>query len=115
MPIVPPISLNESKRPSSAPACKRDRGGREHHDGRVAEREEQADGDRPFALLHQLARDIVDGRDVVGIDGVAQAECVGQECGADQHRIVVKRDQRPEPGQDIGDDQHGINAGDLAA
>ena len=81
----------------------------------MAEREEKADGDGTFALLHQLARHVVDRRDVVGIDRVAQPERVGQECGADQHRIIVKRDQRPQPGQYIGDDQHGINADDLAA
>ena len=32
-----------------------------------------------LALLHELARHIVDGRDVVGIEGVAKTEAVGQE------------------------------------
>ena len=116
VPIVPPIELERRRNgPRGVAGRERDRGGRDDHDGRMAEREEQADGDRPLALLHQLARHVVDGRDVVGIDGVAQPECVGQERGADQHRIIVKRDQRPDPGQHIGGDQHGIDAGDLAA
>ena len=79
----------------------------------MAERKEEADGNGPLALLHQLARDVVDGRDVVGIDGVAKAERVGEECGADQDRIIMESDQRPNPGQHIGDGQHDINTGDL--
>ena len=86
---------------------KRNRGGCEHHDGRMAERKEQADRNRPLAFLHQLARHVVDRRDVVGIDRVAQAERVGEERGADQHRVVVECDQRPNPGQHIGANQHG--------
>ena len=50
---------------------------REHHDGRMSEGEEQPDGDRALTLLHQLARDVVDRGDVVGVDGVPQAEAVG--------------------------------------
>ena len=93
----------------------RDDGGGEHHDGRMAEREEEADADRPLALLHQLARHVVDRRDMVGIDGVAQTERIGQEGGADQHRIIAKRDQRPNPGQNIGGDQQTKNADQLVA
>ena len=81
----------------------------------MAEREEQADADRPLALLHQLARDVVDRRDMVGIDRVAKAERVGQERGADQHRIIAERDQRPNPRQNVGGDQHAVDAGELAA
>ncbi len=81
----------------------------------MAEREEEADADRPLALLHQLARHVVDRRDMVGIDGVAQTERIGQESGADQHGIVAKCDQRPDPRQNIGGDQQAVNAGKLAA
>ena len=93
----------------------RDDGGGEHHHGRMAEREEEADADRPLALLHQLARHVVDRRDMVGIDGVAQTERIGQERGADQHRIIAKRDQRPDPRQNIGGDQQAVNADKLVA
>ena len=81
----------------------------------MTEREEQADRDRPLALLHQLARDVVDRRDVVGVHRVAQAERVGEESGADQHRIIAERHQRPNPRQHVRDDQNAIEAGDLAA
>ena len=55
-------------------------------DGGVAEREHEADGDGALALLHELAGDVVDGGDVVGVDGVAQAEAVGEQRGAEQER-----------------------------
>ena len=44
------------------------------HDRGMAEGEEQPDRHRPLVLLHQFARHVVDGRDVVGIDGVLQAK-----------------------------------------
>ena len=46
-------------------------------DGGVADREPETNADRAFALLHQLAGDVVDGGNVVRIYGVAQAETVG--------------------------------------
>ncbi len=81
-----------------------------HHDAGMAEREEQADADRALTLLHQLAGDIVDGGDVVGIDGVAQTEAIGQKGGAEQHRVVVEADHRRQPSQHIGGDENAINA-----
>ena len=73
-------------------ACRprpRRRAGRgQDHDRRVAEREEEADEDRPLPVLHELADDIVDGGDVVGVDGVAQPEDVGEEGRAQQHRMT---------------------------
>ena len=106
--------LERREAPFESAGRKRDRGGREHDDGRVAEREEQADRNRPLAILHQLARHVVDRRDVVGIDGVAQPERVGEKRGADQHRVIVECDQRPRPRQHIGADQDNVEAGDLA-
>ena len=35
--------------------------------------------DRPLAFLHQLSGDVVDGRDVVRIHGVAEPERVSQK------------------------------------
>ena len=75
----------------------------------------EAGRERALALLHQLARHIVDGGDVVGVDRVAQPEAVGQERGAEQHRIVVERAQRPGPGRHVGGDQQRVDADDLAA
>ena len=80
----------------------RKRGGRngsrtQQHDCRVAEREHEADSDRTLAFLHQLARHIVDGRNMVGVHGVAQAEAVGEKRRSQQQRIVAKRESRPKP------------------
>ena len=70
--MTPPIALKAANRVSSAAAVDGDGDRGQHHHGRMAEREEEADRDRPLALLHQLARDVVDGGDVIGVDGVAQ-------------------------------------------
>jgi hypothetical protein len=51
---------------------------REDH-GRVPEREEEPDAQRPLAVVHELARRVVDGGDVVGVEGVAQPEGVRRE------------------------------------
>jgi len=39
----------------------------------MTEGEVQPDGDRALSVLHQLARDVVDRGDVVGVDGVPEA------------------------------------------
>jgi hypothetical protein len=62
------------------------------HDGGVPEGEVEAGVDRAFAVLHQFTHDVVDGGDVVGVHGVAQAE-------------------HPGPGGDIGGDQYRVEAG----
>jgi hypothetical protein len=65
--------------------------------------------------LHQLAGDIVDGRDVIGIDGMAQAERVGKHRRAEQDRLRMKYRVRPNLDQDVGADEQRIEAGDSAA
>ena len=47
---------------------------REHDNRGMAEGEHQADGDRPFADLHQFAGHVVDRRDVVSIDRMSKPE-----------------------------------------
>ena len=110
VPMTPPIPCNASNRLWNAVAVGGDRDRGQHDDGRVAEREEEADRDRPLALLHQLARDIVDRGDVIGIDRVAQAEAIGQQGRAEQNGVVMERHQRPGPGGDIGGDQDRVEA-----
>ena len=47
-------------------------------------------GLRPVLVGEQLARGVVDRRDVVGVEGVAQPERVGQDPDADgEHRVVA--------------------------
>src|ERR671918_1467424 len=70
----------------------RDQDGERDDHRRVAEREEETDRDRPLALLHQLPRDIVDRRDVVGVEGMAEAEAIGEEPSAAQDRRVMEGD-----------------------
>ena len=84
-------------------------------DRRVAEREEEADAERPLAFVHQLARRVVDRRDVVGIEGVAESERVGGDPDADRERprgaeaVGIRRDEgeEEEEADDVEPDDHG--------
>ena len=58
----------------------------EEHDGRVAECEEESDAERALASGHQPPGRVVDRRDVVGIEGVADAQRVGGDPYADAER-----------------------------
>ena len=64
-------------------------------DGRVAEREEEPDGDRPPPFLHQLAGDVVDRRDMVGVEGMPQPEAVSEEGRAKKKRIARETPRAP--------------------
>jgi hypothetical protein len=44
----------------------------------MAEGEVKADGERTAAFLKEKARGVVDGGDVVGVEGMTQAQAVGQ-------------------------------------
>src|SRR5579875_446877 len=92
-----------------------DGGGGERHHGRMAEREIESGGDWSLSLLHKLAGDVVDGGDVIGIDGVAQPEAIGEERCAEEDGMGAKGEKRPGPGAQVGEDEDGIEAGDLAA
>jgi len=39
----------------------------------------ETDPDRALAILHELSRDVVDCRDVIGVDGVSQAERISEQ------------------------------------
>ena len=78
----------------------------------MAEGEEEADGGRPLVLLHQFPRHVVDGGDVVGVDGVAQAESVGQKAQAQRGRIRVEQGQRQAPGGQVQAGEKEINPED---
>src|SRR6516165_3347138 len=41
-------------------------------DGGMTERKEQAGSKRPPAFMHQLAGNVIDGRDMICVEGVAQ-------------------------------------------
>ena len=67
---------------------------------RVAEAEPEADAHRALAVGHQLAGGVVDGRDVVGVEGVPHAEGVRREAEADAEDraadLVVVRGDDPD-------------------
>ena len=76
---------------------------------RMAEREEEADAQRPLAVGHQLAGRVVDGGDVIGIEGVAHPERVGRDADADAEdagaELEVLRRDEPEQQSEADDVQ----------
>ena len=109
MPTTPPKVLKAANRSCSAVAVDAMAIVSADDDGRMAEREKEADADRPLALLHQLAGDVVDGGDVVGVDRVAQAEAVGQERRAEQHRIGVEGENAQAQAPKLAADQQRVD------
>ena len=61
----------------------------QEHDGAVAEREVEADAQRRPPVRDELAAHAVDGREVVRVDGVAQAE--GEREDARRHERGIAR------------------------
>ena len=57
----------------------------------MTERKEEADPERLAAGLQQQAHGIVDGRDMVGIEGVPQAEQISDQAQADQLRMLARK------------------------
>ena len=80
----------------------------------MAEREKESNRDWTSAFLHQLACDIVDSCDVIGVEGVAQPEAIGEESHTEQQRLTMELDQRPQPSADIADDEERVDAAHIA-
>jgi hypothetical protein len=79
------------------------------------EREPQPDADWALALLHEFAGAIVDCRDMVGIDRMAQTE-TGKP--AIQCRVLLVSKEWvecPRPDGKVGDDKVGIDAENSSA
>ena len=81
----------------------------------MAEREIEATVEGSLPFLHQLARHVVDGGDMVGIDRMPETEAIGEQRGAQEHRMVGERDKRPDPGRDVDADEPGIDRNELRA
>jgi hypothetical protein len=65
-----------------------------HHDEddrAVAEAEPEPDAERTSALTHELARHVVDGRDVIGVEGVPHAERVCRDTQPYPHELSPDR------------------------
>ncbi len=75
----------------------------------MTQREKEANGDGTLVLLHQLAGDIVNGSNMIGIDGMAETVAPGKQRRSEEHGIVVKRQDRVEPTTYISCEQEEIN------
>ena len=72
----------------------------------MTERKEETGRQRPLSLLHQFSDNIINRRDVVGINGVAQAEHIGQEGCSKKGGLVAKLRERPNPRCQIDRTEH---------
>ncbi len=81
----------------------------------MSEGEEVAHAQRTLAVVDQLPGGVVDGRDVVGVEGVAHAEGVGQNAGTQAQQpglgdavMVGGRRRNQTPADDVeGNDGEG--------
>ena len=107
--MTPPTAFSESKRDLSAEAAKAP-----PTDSIPTTADWPSEKKKPtppaLALLHELARDVVDRRDMVGVDRVAEAERISEQRRSEQNRLGVQREQRPEPDENIAADQNGVDA-----
>ena len=62
------------------------------HDRRVPERKPVPETERALALVHQLARGVIDRGDVIRVEGVAQTQRVREACDSDSQTLVVGGD-----------------------
>ena len=56
----------------------------------MTQREEEPDPERPLPLREELARAVVDRREVVGVERMAQAERVGEGAEPGNHRMGAR-------------------------
>ena len=66
---------------------------------------------RSLAFLHKFSGDVVDGRDVVRIHGVAEPERVSQKGGPQLQRIIPESNESPSPRCDVGRGKDGEEDG----
>ena len=86
-------------------------GRRREHDGeredaddaRMAEREEEADAQRPSAFLQQVTHRVVDGGDMVGVESVPEPEEIRDQAEPDQRGITGRVAEEESPANDVQD------------
>ena len=66
-------------------------------------------------MLHELAGDVVDRRDMIGVDRVAQTERIGQQRRSKQDWPAAQGGERPHPDENIAADQDGVDGEQAAA
>ena len=82
----------------------------------MSEREEKPDGDGTFILLHQFARHVINCRNMVRVNRVAQAKGVCKQRGTKQRGILhreAKEGKRPR--EDVERNQKYVDANNLPA
>jgi len=67
----------------------------------MAQRKHEPHRYRALAFLHEFSGDVVDGGDMVGVDGMAQPKAVCQKRSPQQQREVAKGKNGPKPGRTI--------------
>ena len=77
-------------RPDDGPDPGRQQQRQPEHHRRVAQREEESDGKGALPVAHQLAGGVVDGGDVVGVEGVPQAQGVGRQPDTNAKRLAAQ-------------------------
>ncbi|TFA98174.1 hypothetical protein CCMA1212_010021 [Trichoderma ghanense] len=83
---------------------------RDDDNGAVAEREKGAHGGGPLSGRDEPPRHEVNGRDVVRVQGMAQAEGVGERRGRDEGRVEVQDDADGDPDEGVDGDEDGDDA-----
>jgi hypothetical protein len=78
---------------------------------RMSESEVQTHRYWPLSVLHQLASNVIDRRNVVGIDRVPKTKCISKNRSTEKHRFIMKRDNRPNPSAKVYRHQKTVNAG----
>src|SRR5208282_5069037 len=81
-------------------------------DGRVSASEVKSHRHGSPSILHEFASNIVDRRNVVGIDGMPKTKGVCQEGRAEENRFIVERKNCPYPGTYVSGGQKAVNADD---
>jgi len=82
---------------------------------RMSERKEKSDGDGTFPRLHELARDVIDCGNVVGVHGMPQSEGVGNKSGSEQQRARGERSECERPSDDGRRNEQHVDGDDFGA
>ncbi len=83
------------------------------NDGRMPQREKEADRYWAFVFLHKLARDIINSGNMVSVNGVAQAKTIGQDSRPQKRRMWQEADPGDKPDRAIESDKEGIYSNNL--
>ena len=81
-------------------------------DRRVSEREEEADAEGALAVLEELPGGVVDRRDVVGVEGVAQPERVREHAEPGQRGVAARVPEEQAPAEDMEQQHTASEAGE---